>query len=135
MNIKDIMNRHVESVTPDTRLHEVMKKMRSSDCGCVIVSENDKLVGIVTDRDIAIKCVVGVYMPLDTMASEIMTPDVLYCRETDKAAVVAISMAENKIRRLVVLNDEKKMVGVVTLGDLAVLPVPIVSFMPPPALQ
>ena len=121
MKIKDIMSRDVEVVTPDTSLHEVAQKMRKRDCGAVLVATNDKLVGVITDRDIAIRCVAEAHHPSETTAQQVMSPEVLYCRDTDEAADVARNMSDNKVRRLVVLDENKRMVGIVSLGDLAIV--------------
>jgi CBS domain-containing protein len=119
MKIKDIMSKDVEIVSPDTLLHEVAKKMQRRDCGCVVVVKDDRVVGVVTDRDIAIRCVAEQHDPTGTTAEKVMSPEILFCHETDEADDVARNMGTNKIRRLPVLNAEKKLVGIVTLGDLA----------------
>lgn len=121
MKISQIMSRDVEVVTPETSLQEVAQRMRKRDCGAVLVATNDKLVGVITDRDIAIRCVAEAHHHIETTAQKIMTPDVLYCRDTDDAADVARNMSSNKVRRLVVLDENKRMVGIVSLGDLAIV--------------
>ncbi len=117
--IKDVMSRDVEVVTPDTLVDEVAKKMQQRDCGCVIVVNDDRLVGIITDRDLALRCVAESHHPAETKAEQVMTPDILYCRDTDDADAVTRNMGENKVRRLAVLDANKRLVGIVTLGDLA----------------
>lgn len=119
MKIKDIMSTDVEIVSPDTTIKEVARKMHSRDCGCVIVVKDDRLVGMITDRDIALRCVAKEHDPVGTTAEKVMTPDILYCKETDDADDVARNMGLNKVRRLPVLNEEKRLVGIVSLGDLA----------------
>jgi len=119
MKIKDIMSTDLEIVSPETLLHEVAQKMQSRDCGCVIVVKDDRLVGMITDRDIALRCVAKSHDPESTTAQDIMTPEILYCRDTDDADAVARNMRGNKVRRLPVLNAEKRLVGIVSLGDLA----------------
>jgi CBS domain-containing protein len=118
--IKNIMSKDVEIVSPETLLHDVAKKMRVRDLGCILVGKDDKLVGMITDRDIAIRCVALEHDPSETTAEKIMSAEILYCRETDEAADVAKNMAQNKVRRLVVLDANKRMVGIVSLGDLAI---------------
>ncbi len=120
MNIKDIMSKNVEIVFPDTLLHEVAKKMQASDCGSVLVGDNDRLVGVITDRDLALRCVAQSHDPTETTADQVMTKQILYCQETDTLEDVALDMSENKVRRLPVLDDNKRLVGIVSLGDLAV---------------
>lgn len=119
MLIKDIMSKNVEIVTPKTPLSQVAKKMIQRDCGSIIVVENDRLMGVITDRDIATRCVSEGHHPAETTAGQIMTSEVLYCRDTDTADGVTKIMADNKVRRLVVLDSDKKLVGIVTLGDLS----------------
>lgn len=120
MNIKDIMSTNVEIVSPDTLLFEVAKKMQSSDCGSVLVGEDDRLLGVITDRDLALRCVAESHDPSGTKADQVMTKEILYCRDTDTLEEVALNMTENKIRRLPVLDKDKRLVGIVSLGDLAV---------------
>lgn len=119
MQIKDIMSKDVETVFPDTLLQEVAKKMQKRNCGSVVVVENDRLVGMITDRDIALRCVAKTHDPAGTTAAEVMTKEILYCKDTDDADDVARNMSVNKVRRLPVLNADKRMVGIVSLGDLA----------------
>lgn len=119
MDIKDIMSTDVEVVTPDTLIHEIAQKMQQRDCGCVVVVENDRMVGMITDRDIALRCVANSHIPAETKAKDVMTPEILYCRDTDNADEVARDMGKNKVRRMPVLNAEKRLVGIVSLGDLA----------------
>lgn len=120
MRIKDVMTKNVQVVSPDTSLDEVAKKMQKSDCGSVVVAENDRLVGMITDRDIALRCVAENHHPSKTKAAQIMTKEILYCREDDTIEDVAGNMTKNKVRRLPVLNKEKRLVGIVSLGNLAV---------------
>lgn len=120
MKIKDIMSSNVEIVSPDTLLHEVAKKMQSSDCGSVLVGEGDRLIGVITDRDLALRCVAESHHPAETKADQVMTKQILYCRDTDSMEEVALDMTKNKVRRLPVLDKDKRLVGIVSLGDLAV---------------
>lgn len=119
MLIKDIMSKDVEVVSPETPLHKVAKKMQQRDCGCVVVVEDDRLVGMITDRDIALRCVAKSHDPVETTAEQVMSREMLHCMETDDADDVARNMGKNKVRRLPVLNAEKRLVGIVSLGDLA----------------
>ena len=119
MKIKDIMSKDVEVVSPDATLHEIASKMQKRDCGCVIVVKDDRLVGMITDRDIAVRCIANAHDPASTTAEKVMSPEILYCMDTDDADDVAKNMGENKVRRLPVLNVEKRLVGIVSLGDLA----------------
>ncbi|MDX2027947.1 MAG: CBS domain-containing protein [Alphaproteobacteria bacterium] len=117
--IKDIMSKDVEVVSPDTLLDEVAKKMQRRDCGCVLVAKDDRIIGMITDRDLTLRCIAESHNPAETTAAHVMTPDILYCHDTDEADDVAKNMGENKVRRLAVLDADKRLVGIVTLGDLA----------------
>ncbi len=120
MKIKEIMSKKVEVVSPNTLLHDVAKKMQQSDCGSILVAEDDRLVGVITDRDLALRCVAQSHDPAQTQADQVMTKDILYCHDTDEMEEVALNMAENKVRRLPVLDKNKRLVGIISLGDLAV---------------
>lgn len=120
MKVKDIMSTNVEIVAPDTLLFEVAKKMQASDCGSVLVGKDDRLVGVITDRDLALRCVAESHDPAGTNAGQVMTKEILYCRDTDSLEDVALDMTENKVRRLPVLDKGKRLVGIISLGDLAV---------------
>ena len=119
MTIKDIMSKNPEIAYVETPLYEVAQKMEKSDCGSVIIVKDDRLVGMITDRDIAIRCIAKSHDIVSTTAGEIMTREILYCRDTDDADDVARNMGENKVRRLPVLDENKRLVGIVSLGDLA----------------
>ncbi len=120
MNIKDVMSTHIEIVSPETLLHEVAKKMQASDCGSVLVGKDDRLLGVITDRDLALRCIAESHHPAETKAEQVMTKQILYCYDTDTLEDVALNMTHNKVRRFPVLNKEKRLVGIVSLGDLAV---------------
>lgn len=117
--IKDIMSKNVEIVLPGAHLTEVAQKMQNRDCGCVLVISEDRIVGIITDRDLAVRCIAKGHNCADTTAETVMSSEILYCRDTDGADAVTKNMGENKVRRLAVLDSNKRLVGIVTLGDLA----------------
>jgi CBS domain-containing protein len=119
MKISEIMSKDVEVVAPETLLLEVVQKMQKRDCGSVVVAKDDRLVGMITDRDIAIRCIAKSHNPKETNAEQVMSSQILYCMDTDDADDVARNMGENKVRRMPVLNAEKRLVGIVSLGDLA----------------
>lgn len=119
MKIKDIMSKNVEIVATETLLNEVAKKMQASDCGSVLVGKDDRLIGVITDRDLALRCVAASHDPAGTTAGQVMTKQILYCRDTDSIEEVALDMTKNKVRRLPVLDKDKRLVGIVSLGDLA----------------
>jgi CBS domain-containing protein len=119
MQIKEIMSKKVEMVSPETLLHEVAQKMQKRDCGSVLVAKDDRLVGVITDRDLALRCVAESQHPAETVAEQVMTKEMLYCYDTDEMEDVALNMTNNKVRRLPVLDKDKRLVGIVSLGDLA----------------
>ncbi|MGZ9097572.1 MAG: CBS domain-containing protein [Micavibrio sp.] len=119
MNIQDIMSKDVQVVSPDTLLNDVAKKMQKHDCGSILVAKDDRLMGVITDRDLALRCVAESRQPSETTAAQVMTEEILYCRDTDEVETVALDMTKNKVRRLPVLDKDKRLVGIVSLGDLA----------------
>ncbi len=119
MKIGEIMSKEVEVVSPDTLIHEVAKRMQHSDCGSVLVAENDRLIGVITDRDLALRCVARSHDPATTKAEDVMSKQILYCRDTDELEDVAKNMTENKVRRMPVLDKDKRLVGIISLGDMA----------------
>jgi len=121
MKVKDVMRRGVECARPDATLKEAAMKMRELDIGTMpVCGENQRLVGMLTDRDITIRAVAEGQNPMIAHVREIMTPNVIYCYDDIAAEEAAELMKENQIRRLVVLNRDKQLVGIISLGDLAV---------------
>ena len=119
MNIKDIMSKDVIVVAPTTTLNDVAKKMKDHDCGSILVASDDRLLGVITDRDLTLRSVAESLDPAKTTADKVMTKEVLYCRDGDDVASVAENMTRNKVRRLPVLDENKRLVGIVSLGDIA----------------
>lgn len=119
MQIREIMSKDVELVSPDTTLQEAARKMRDADTGFLPVGENDKLVGTVTDRDITVRCVAEGANPAEAKVADAMTDNLVYVFEDQDTAEAAQVMAEKAVRRLPVLSREKRLVGVVSLGDVA----------------
>ena len=118
MIVKECMTKSVELVTPDMDVVEAAKKMRDGDFGIVPVQKDDRLVGMLTDRDIAIRCVAENRDCKSIHVGEIMTDKVLYCFEDQDLNEVAENLGDNQIRRLPVLNRDKRLVGILSLGDL-----------------
>lgn len=119
MNVGNLMTPNVETVTPDASVLMAARKMRDLNIGFLPVYAADQLVGVVTDRDIAIRAMAAGLDADTTNVSEIMTTEVVGCFEDQPVEVVAQLMNEHQIRRLVVLDECKKLIGVVSLGDLA----------------
>ena len=118
MKINDIMTRDVHLLSPDQTIREAAGIMAEIDAGSLPVGENDRLVGMVTDRDIVVRAVAQ-GKSLDTPVADVMTREMLYCFESDGIDDVARNMAKAQGRRLPVVNRAKRLVGIVSLGDLA----------------
>ena len=120
MRIADVMTRHAECARPSDSLAHAAERMRDMDVGSLPVCENDKLVGIVTDRDITIRGTACSCDPEQTKVNDVMTPGVVTCFSDGEVDEAARLMEEKQVRRLVVLDRNKRMVGILSLGDLAV---------------
>lgn len=119
MQVSQVMTNTVTWVTPDAPLPEIARKMRDEDFGAMPVAEQDRLVGMITDRDIVVR---GVAQDVDVRqatARQVMSPRILYCFEDESVESALQSMGANQIRRLPVINRDKRLVGVVSLGDLS----------------
>jgi CBS domain-containing protein len=119
MKVKDAMHKGVDWVSPDTPITEIAKLMREHDIGSIPIGENDRLIGMVTDRDIVCKGLAedGFDAGRKT-ARDVMTQGVHCCREDDDLAKAVRHMEQLKIRRLPVINKSKRMVGILSLGDV-----------------
>jgi CBS domain-containing protein len=120
MKVKEIMSRSVEAVRPEATLQEAATKMKSHDVGMLPVDDGTKVVGVITDRDIVLRGVAKGSDPKSTAVRDAMTEDVVSCRETDSVKDVARTMKDRQIRRVVVIDANKRMAGIVSLGDVAV---------------
>lgn len=119
MKVKDMMHKGAEFVAPNAKLQAIAKKMRDHDIGAIPVCEDDRPIGMVTDRDIAIRGLADGRDISALEARDVMTRDVFFCRDTEDAEDALRIMENNKIRRLPVLNDAEKLVGMVSLGDIS----------------
>ncbi len=117
--VADVMTRHVEVLRPDDTVQDAARMMAEHDLGAVPVGEGDRLVGMVTDRDIAVRMAAQGKNPGQTRIREVMTADVKYVFEDEDVSHVVDNMAELQVRRLPVVDRRKRLVGVVSLGDLA----------------
>ncbi len=120
MQIKEIMTCNIETINSDANLKEAAQKMRRLDVGALPVWEGEQPVGIVTDRDIAIRAVAEGKDPSSTRVNEIMTPEVFHCCEDDDVYEAARMMEEKSIHRLLVLGTDNRPVGFIALADFAV---------------
>ena len=119
MQIQDLMTADVSFIGPDTPILEIARKMREDDIGSTPVVENDRLVGMVTDRDIVVRALADGGDVRSMTARDAMSPGVLYCFADETLEAVLENMGDQQIRRLPVVNRDKRLVGIVSLGDLA----------------
>lgn len=118
MNIGHCMSRDVQIASPSQTIQTAARMMKEIDAGMLPVGENDRLIGMITDRDIAVRAVGNGRGP-DTSVREIMSTEVLYCFEDDDLDTVSLQMGEQQLRRLPVLNRDKRLVGIVALSDIS----------------
>jgi CBS domain-containing protein len=125
MQIKEVMSRDIILASPRQTVSEVAQMMAARDIGFMPVGDGDRIVGMVTDRDIVVRGLAAGKGP-ETPISEVMTQDVKYCFDDEDIDHVILNMGENQVRRLPVMNREKRLVGVVTLADAALEHDPVV---------
>ena len=118
MKISDCMTPHVRLCAPNDTIQDAARTMKEMDVGLLPVGENDRLVGTITERDIVVRALAA-GQGVDCPVKDVMSPGIHYCFDTDTIEEVAEKMAEQQVRRLPVLNQQKRMVGIVSLGDLA----------------
>ena len=118
MKVSDAMSRDVQVASPAQTIRDAAKMMAKIDAGVLPVGENDRLVGMITDRDITIRAVAEGKAPT-TKVRDVMSDEVLYCFDDQDLDEVAQNMSDTKVRRLPVVNRQKRLVGIISLGDLA----------------
>jgi len=119
MKVKEAMHKGVDWVDPDTPVIDLAKLMRQHDIGAIPIGQNDRLIGMVTDRDIVCKGLAeDSFDARRAAARDVMTPGIHCCREDDDLAKAVRHMEELKVRRLPVINKSKRMVGILSLGDV-----------------
>lgn len=118
MQVSSCMSEDVLVCAPNHSIREAAKAMKDIDAGLLPVGENNRLVGMITDRDIAVRAVAD-GKDCETPVREVMTSDVQYCFEDEELADAAAKMGALQLRRLPVLNRDKRLVGIVSLGDIA----------------
>jgi CBS domain-containing protein len=119
MKIQEIMTANVECVSPEASLTEVANKMKALDVGFIPICENDRLVGTVTDRDIVIRGIASGRDINTITPRDVMTREIFYCFDDDNVKDVAEKMREREVRRMLILNENKRLVGVVSIGDIS----------------
>lgn len=117
--VKDVMSKNFKFMAPDSPVSQVAQQMRDMDCGFMPLAENDKMIGMVTDRDITIRAVAEGKNPAEMKARDVMTAKTYYCYDDQDVEEVCNNMGEIQVRRLPVVNRDKRLVGVVSMGDLA----------------
>ena len=120
MKIKEIMTRDVVTIHPDATVDEAAQQMSRHDVGMLPVYDGEQMVGLFTDRDITIRVVGEGRNPKKTRVRDIMTPEIIYCYDHEDVKEAVDSFGKMQIRRLPVLNRKKQLVGVLSIGDLAV---------------
>ncbi|HEY2752082.1 CBS domain-containing protein [Phenylobacterium sp.] len=118
MRVSECMTREVKLANPNDTIADAAKAMAQLDAGVLPVSDNDRLVGMITDRDIAIRAVAQGKGP-SAKVSEVMNAEVKYCYDDQEIGEVLRNMGELQLRRMPVLNHEKRLVGIISLGDMA----------------
>ena len=119
MQVREAMTRDVRIANPEQSIHDVARIMAECDVGSLPVGDHDRLVGMITDRDIAIRAVAQGKSPDSTKVRDIMSQDVKYCFEDEDIVHVAQNMGDIQVHRLPVLNHDKRLVGIVALADIA----------------
>jgi CBS domain-containing protein len=118
MKVSEVMTRNVQTVRPDRPVQEAASFMLNADAGSIPVTDGDRLIGMITDRDIAVRGVAKGYGP-DTPVRELMTDDLVIVRINDDVEDAASKMSQAQVRRLPVIDDDERLCGIVSLGDLA----------------
>ena len=119
MNVREVMTPDVVIASPDDTLQHAAEMMIDIDAGVLPVGENDRLVGILTDRDITVRAVAAGKVPSECTVREVMSHEIKYIYDDESTEDAARSMASLQMRRLPVLNRDKRLVGILSLGDLA----------------
>jgi CBS domain-containing protein len=120
MNASNVMTERVQCIPPTASLQEAAASMKSLDVGALPVCDNDRLIGMITDRDIAVRSAAVGQDPKLNAVRDAMTPHVIYCFDDQDISEVGQLMRDRQIRRIPVLNRQKRLVGMVSLGDLAI---------------
>ncbi len=119
MRVREIMHPKAKVINFEHTVEEAARLMEQEDCGSIPVEKNNKMIGMVTDRDITIRVVTHGKDPKKTRVQEVMSEGINYCYEDDDIRDVSQKMAGRQVRRLPVVNKEKRLVGMVSLSDIA----------------
>jgi CBS domain-containing protein len=118
MKVSEVMTRDVQTVRPDQPVQQAASFMLNADAGSIPVTDGDRLIGMITDRDIAVRGIAKGYGP-DTPVRELMTDDIVCARIDDDIEEVATKMSDAQVRRLPVIDEDQRLCGIVSLGDLS----------------
>jgi len=119
MKVSEIMTTNVECVPPESQVTDLALRMKALDIGFLAVCENDRIAGTVTDRDIVIRTIAVARDVNVTTARDVMSKDVVWCYEDDDVKTVAKKMREEEVRRVLILSRDKRLVGIVSIGDIS----------------
>lgn len=119
MKVSEAMHKGATWIDPKAPLTDLAARMRKEDIGAIPIGENDRLIGMVTDRDIVVRGMVGEGDPLQLTARDVMSSPILYCRDNEELDDAVRIMERKQIRRLPVIDEHRRMVGMLSLGDVA----------------
>lgn len=127
MKVAQAMHSGAQWIKPDVLLSEIAERMREDDVGALPVGENDRLIGMVTDRDIVVRGLDGCADPLQLTARDVMSKPIVYCNANEELEDAVTIMESKRIRRLPVIDEKHRMVGMLSLGDVAAKAPPSLS--------
>lgn len=119
MKVRDAMHKEASWITPDTKLSEIAHRMIDEDIGALPVGEDDKLIGMVTDRDLALRGFGGGRDPSQATARDVMSSPIVFCPDDAELDEAVHLMEKKQIRRLPIIDDNRRMVGILSMGDVA----------------
>jgi CBS domain-containing protein len=119
MLVREVMTKSVEIASPEDTIHDAARAMADEDCGALPVGENDRLVGMITDRDIVVRAIAQGKQPDECKVRDVMSREVKYVYDDETTDGLAQNMSELQIKRMPVIDRNKRLVGIVSLGDLA----------------
>lgn len=123
MQVNDVMTWGVECTNPNASLQEAAAMMKDLDVGFLpVCGDDDRVVGVITDRDITVRSTAEGKLPVAVKVGDVMTPEVLYCFEDASVEDAALLMQQNQVRRIIVLDHDKRLAGIFSLSDLAMVP-------------
>lgn len=119
MNVRDVMNPNAKTVSPSTTLKDAAAIMAEKNIGFLLIGSDDQLKGTLTDRDIVLRAVAQGKNLESTTVGDVLTGEILYCKDDQDVDQVAKNMSEKQVRRMPVVDESKRLVGVVSIGDMA----------------